>query len=413
MRTNVHRALNTAQKLLFLYRTSNTLDLITDERFLQMTDFAHVSFTAPGRRADPWKLLDAARRWHPIASRTIPCFDVGAFQEQHGIANHSAPRAATEEAVLSVINDRQFRKGPEANARHASGFALRKIAQAIRTGSPIEIVLPSFAGRPHNPAAHRRVAPDLGELYALQRLKNISDAVRGFYEPGIVFTLILDGRAYRPFYGYSDQEAMAYGPNLERQIDLLGARGQIRTVDMHDLMASRRDELEGIDSLVRHEVRRAWDSGEYLFKEHLIHALRQGTETTPISAALVELYKSGSANRIDVVSFFREAENVITERAEHTAFEYAVLMTKLRKVNLIGTAFRHALRGTVHPKLGQYSPQLADPSTTISPWHGVAIVRRDLRIVTEYESVVYEEFDSHTAVFVSGDEAPFFYEATV
>jgi pyoverdine/dityrosine biosynthesis protein Dit1 len=378
-----------------------------------MTDFAHVSFTAPGRRADPWRLLDAARRWHPIASRRIPWFDVGAFQEKHGIARLSNPGAATAEAILSVINDPRFRKGPAENAHHPSGLALRKIAQAIRTGAPVEIVIPSFAGRPHNPAAHRRVAPDLGELYALQRLKNISDAVRGFYEPGILFTLVLDGRAYRPFYGYSDDEAMTYGPNLERQIDLLGARGQIRTVDMHDLMASRRDELAGIDSLVRHELRRVWDSGEYLSKAHLIQALRQGTETTAISAALVELYKSGSANQIDVVTFFREAESVVTERAEHTAFEYAVLMTKLRKVNLIGTAFRHALRGTVHPKPGQYSPRLADPSTTISPWHGVAIVHRDKRIVTEYESVVYEEFDRYTAVFVDGDEAPFFYEAAV
>lgn len=378
-----------------------------------MTDFAHVSFTAPGRRADPWKLLDAVRRWHPIASRTIPRFDVGAFQEQHGISQISRRGAATGEAILSVINDPRFRKGPAENAQHPSGLALRKIGQAIRTGSPVEIVLPSFAGRPHNPAAHRRVAPDLGELYALQLLKNISDAVRAFYAPGVLFTLILDGRAYRPFYGYSDDEAMTYGPNLERQINILGARGQIRTVDMHDLMASRRDELEGIDSVVRHELRRAWDSGEYLARDHLIQALRQGTETTPISAALVELYKSGSAKKIDIVSFLDDAESVVAKRAEHTAFEYAVLMTKLRKVNLIGSAFPHALRGTVHPKPGQYSPRLTDPSTTISPWHGVAIVHRDKRIVTEYESVVYQEFDSYTAVFVDGDEAPFFYEAMV
>lgn len=373
-------------------------------------DYAHVSFTQSGWEADPWRLLDAARRWHPIRSRTIPRFDVDSFQAAHGLGDWSPQGGRTPEGVLTILNDPVFRKGPEANVRHPSGGALRLIERSMSAERPIEIVVPSFAGRPHNPAAHRRVSPDLGELYALQKLKNISDAIKTVYPPGVVFSLLLDGRAYRPFYGYSDDEGMPYGANLQRQIELLGARADIRTIEMHDLMTSRARELESIDQQTRHEVRVAWDSGAMRERPALVRALRQGTETTAISAALIELYKTGTYTEVDLHRLFAEAERVLAHRAEHTAFEYAVLMTKLRKINLIGDAFRGAIRGTVHPKPGQYSARLADPRTRISPWHGVAIQHQDGSIVTQYEAMVYQDFDTFTAVFVHGDEAPFYYE---
>lgn len=377
---------------------------------LAASDFAHVSYTPAGWRADPWKLLDAARRWRPIDSRTVARFDVQHFQARHGLDHSCVAEGTGAEAVVAVLNHPRFRKGPEDHVLQPSGGVLAKIDRAMRAGAPIEIVLPSFAGRPHNPAAHRRVSPDLGELYALQRLKNVSDAVRRLYSPGVLFTLILDGRAYRPFYGYSDDEAIPYGSNLEAQIDLLGARGQLRTVDMHDLMESRKRDLDAVDIEARNEVHRAWNSGQLRERADLVRALRQGTETTAISAALIELYKSGSHRDVDIERFIADADGVVQQRAERTAFEYAVLMTKLRKVNLIGSSFHGAIRGTVHPKPGQYSPRLADSRTTISPWHGVAIQEPDGSIVTQYEAAVYQDFEDYTAVFVQGDEAPFFYE---
>lgn len=373
--------------------------------------FAHVSYTPAGWTTDPWKLLEAARRWTVISSRTIPRFDVERFQARHGLAGFRVSGSATANDIVGVLNHPRFRKGREADVLDPLGDALRKIDRVVRTGAPVEIVLPSFAGRPHNPAAHRRVSPDLGELYALQLLKNISDAVKLVYPPGVLFTLILDGRAYRPFYGYSDDEALTYGTDLERLIGMLGARGQLRTVDLHDLIAARRSELDAMDTEVRHTVRAVWRSPAFAAREDLVQALRQGTNTVAISSALSELYKSGRWSGVDLEAFFTEAETITRERAEHTAFEYAVLMTKLKAADVIGAAFWGALRGTVHPKAGQYSPRIADPGTMISPWHGVGIARQDGRISTEYEAVVYQDFEQYRAVFVAGDEAPFYYEA--
>ncbi|RIJ13988.1 hypothetical protein ACAD32_00386 [Clavibacter nebraskensis] len=202
---------------------------------------------------------------------------------------------------------------------------------------------------------------------------------------------------------------MPYGDNVRKQIDLLGARGRIQAVDMHDVMQARSEELASIDLAVREEVTRLWASNRFTHRRDLVRALRQGTETTAISAAFIELNKRGGLDGVDVAALLREADEILEERADRTAFEYAVLLTKLRELDVLGRAFPHAVRGTVHPKPGQYSPRIKDDATRISPWHGVAIEHLDGRIVTEYEAFVYQDFEQYEAVFVAGDEAPFFY----
>jgi pyoverdine/dityrosine biosynthesis protein Dit1 len=381
----------------------------SDSKFSSVFD--HVSYTEPDWKTTPQALLDAARRWRPMSSRTVERFDVDAFQNAHGLEGRasSRPSSVAPREILQTMNKATFRNGPSAFPWDGAGFVLDRIGGAIRGGRPVEVLLPSFAGRPHNAAAHRRVAPDLGELYALQLLKNISDAVKQIYPPGVLFTLILDGRAYRPFYGYSDDEARPYSANLANQIDLLGARGQVQLVDMFDLMTARAAELDNIDERVRSEVSAVWQDPAFKHRADLVRALRQGTETTAISAAFIELYKSGRVSSVDAQKLFVEASEIVNERAHHTAFEYAVLLTKLKRLDVLGRAFPHALRGTVHPKPGQYSPRIKDTETIISPWHGVAIEKMDGRIVTEYEAVVYESFERYEAIYVRGDEAPFYY----
>lgn len=175
-------------------------------------------------------------------------------------------------------------------------------------------------------------------------------------------------------------------------------------------MSARASELSDIDERVRSSISEKWTDKSFPQRAHLIRALRQGTETTAISSALIEMYKSGDSFPISVQDFADQAELIVQERAEHTAFEYAVLMTKLRELDVIGRAFPQAIRGTVHPKPGQYAPILKNVRTIISPWHGVAILTASGEIVTEYESMIFQEFERFRAVYIYGDEAPFYYE---
>lgn len=375
-----------------------------------MDDLRHISYTPSGRRCDPWAQLRAAEAWQPIRSEVIERFDYEEFRNDFGLGRVQPcrPGAARDvaQAVLDVLNDPTFRRGEERHVTEPTSRFLRQLRSTTAEGRHLELLLPSFAGRPHNPAAHRRVAPDLSEAYALLRLSDISRAVGAVYPPGLSFRLVLDGRAYRKFYGYSDAEGLTYGPRIHDLISSLGAENEITTVDLHDILNTNQIPLAQIDSEVRAAVAHAWEACDF---SALVTALRQGTETTAISAALIDLYKSGQSSSLDIRAFFDEAERITTERARHTAFEYAVLMTKLKRLDLLQRSFPDALRATVHPKPGQYSPRLTDPATLVSPWHGVAVLEPHGRIVTRYESLVYQEPDEHTAVFIEGDDAPFFY----
>lgn len=310
------------------------------------------------------------------------------------------------ERILRVLNDPRFRKGEPWHIDHPESLVRRQVRASVRAGRQIEMILPSFAGRPHNPAAHRRVAPDLSELYALLRLDDVSRAVQAVYEPGLRFTIVLDGRAYRPFYGYSDAEGLNYGARLEDLISMLGAADRLHLVDLADIVAEHSDQLRSVDESVRSEVSSWWCSENL---GPLVSALRQGTETTAISIALIELSKQDGLGDLDVRELLTEAQRIVAKRAEHTAFEYAVLMTKLKRIDLFGQTFPQAARGTVHPKPDQYSPRMTGPLTSISPWHGVAIIEPDGQIVTRYESHVFADPDAHVAVFVHGDDAPLYY----
>lgn len=70
-----------------------------------------------------------------------------------------------------------------------------------------------------------------------------------------------------------------------------------------------------------------------------------------------------------------------------------------------------AVRGTVHPETGPYSPRIENTATRIRPWRGVAISTPNEEILTEHESRTYQDFERRVALHLVGDEAPFFYRS--
>lgn len=379
-------------------------------------NFFHISFTPTNWLADPWKCVEAAENWTRLDSGILPEFDIEAFIKKYSKVSSVLADIKGDfgediiDNIVKVMEHERFLKRPRGNLLYDGITNWRKIEKAISENRPIEVLIPSFAGRPHNPAAHKRVSPDLGEMHALLHLLDISRAIQEVYSPGMLFTLILDGKIYRPFYGYPHDEAMPYEKNLNAQTDALGASKFLRTVDMWDIYEARRDEVAEIENEVRAYVSGQWNDQDLPARQELISALRQGVETTPITVALIEMYKSGSYKNMDLDKFFSRAERALVKRAEHAAYEYTVLLTIMRQLDLIPGALPDAIRGTVHPKPNQYSPVMRGSDTVISPWHGVAIMRLDGSIVTEYEAIIYQNPARYKAWFIEGDEAPFFYE---
>lgn len=137
--------------------------------------------------------------------------------------------------------------------------------------------------------------------------------------------------------------------------------------------------------------------------------MKMGTNTVALNAAAVYLIKYLDPGQ-DVAELVTRMRAAVDGRARHTAFEYMVFLVTIRRMKLIENAFPDAIRGTVHPKPGQYSPYIVGKSTDIAPWHGVAVLRTDRSIDTVYESEIFSDPRRYTAVYVRGDYTPFYYE---
>lgn len=124
-------------------------------------------------------------------------------------------------AIFDILLLDRYRNGPKENALLQREQFLYRLAQRVAKHEPVEIIIPSFPGRPVNPLTHARTQPDLGEVASFTRLWQISEHVRQVYDPGLCFIISLDGRAYAPFYGYSPESFLPYQKDLHDLIDQL------------------------------------------------------------------------------------------------------------------------------------------------------------------------------------------------
>lgn len=378
----------------------------------------YVSHTRPDLSHPVERLIEAARTWRPCAGRVIEDFDFGSLAARAARPQVAAtgilpgdPLAAANR-VLDILNLETYRRGPAEHLEAERARLLPRLVRRIEADQPVRVVIPSFPGRPYNPITHQRVAPDLGEAYALVLLARISNHVATVHPPGAEFVICLDGRAYNPFYGYTDEADHQYPADLLRFIDRLGIARSVTLIDLQDLVDERAEEFEALRAEVRAELEAEWARPDYAFRDELIETMKLGTNTVAVNAAVVHLVKYLEPGH-DIGDLFQRLRDATYERARRTAFEYMVFLVTIRRMELIERRLPDAIRGTVHPKPGQYSPYLVSRSTRIAPWHGVAVLRPDGEIDTVYESEVFADAARYTAVYVRGDYTPFLYEERV
>jgi pyoverdine/dityrosine biosynthesis protein Dit1 len=379
--------------------------------------YGYVSFSRPQLSLELERLIESARGWRPIAGRTIESFDfAGWIEEARARFDFGPPGSArpgdtwsAAAAVLDILLLDRYRRGPAEHVLASRQDFVARIAAFIQSGRPIEIVIPSFPGRPVNPLTHLRSQPDLGEAASFTRLWQMSEHVRTVHEPGLRFVISLDGRAYAPFYGYTAQLFEPYAGELRRLVDELGVGEAVQLVDLRSLVDERQEEFDALHATVAEELREDWARPDYAFRDELVDSMKLGTNTAAVHAAaikLVKYYREGE----DVAAAVQEMRRAVHEQAYGTAFAYMCFLVTIRRLDLLGRRFPGALRGTVHPKEGQYSPYLVNDSTKIVPWHGVAVRRPDGRVDSVYESEVLERPDRYTAVYIRGEHTPFYYE---
>lgn len=381
--------------------------------------YSYVSYTRPDVTTSIEALIDATRGWRPIGGRVIERFDFPGFLASHtadlplgDVVRPASPSVASvTDAIVDVLTRRDHMRGPVEDVR-GNPEVVGKIERCVADGLPVQVVIPSFPGRPCNPLTHQRVQPDLSEAYAFVRLHRIALDLRAVYEPGVTFVILLDGQVYNPFYGFPVEAEFQYPRDLEAQVRALGVEQTVSFVDLQDLVDERADEFAAVRAEVEPEIRAHWDDPVNPFRDELVETMRLGTNTVAVNAAAVQLVKwrDRDADEYQAAKLIRAMQDAVEERARATAFAYMVFLVTLRRMDLIASAFPRAIRGTVHPKPGQYSPWLVHPSTTIAPWHGVAVIRPDGVVNTVYESKLYERHADYRGVYLEGEYTPFYYE---
>ena len=325
--------------------------------------YSYVSYSRPDVSTSIESLIEAARTWRPLAGRIIENFDFSGFLQLH-TRGLELPRPRgdgkpTVDEVLEVLLRPEHCKSPEEHVRGQSAV-IDKIERSIEEGKPIRVVVPSFPGRPCSPLTHQRVQPELSEAYAFVLLHRIALLVQAVHAPGMHFVILLDGKAYNPFYGYTPEAEHQYPRDLQKLVDALGVRDSVSFVDLQDLVDERRDAFEAIRDEILPEIEEHWDEPDDGFRDELIESMRLGTNTVAINAAAVQLLKWSDVP--DAPELIRAMREAVEERARATAFAYMVFLVTIRRMNLIDTVFPDAVRGTVHPKVGQYSPLLVHPT---------------------------------------------------
>ncbi|MBA8827615.1 hypothetical protein FHX42_005011 [Saccharopolyspora lacisalsi] len=146
-------------------------------------------------------------------------------------------RERAVEMLHHVFTRKQFLKGsrshygPEDMRRDAWPF--------LRTSSPIEVVLLGF---PVKQCLNRLKAsgpmPDLAELGALVRLRELQTAVSAIHPPGLHFNVLTDGRHFR---SRPTSVTAAYSGMLRRYSELAGIGERITFTEIDELAADRMD----------------------------------------------------------------------------------------------------------------------------------------------------------------------------
>lgn len=359
-------------------------------------------------------LINASLSWEYVKGRCIDEFDFKKWKESARSRFDFIIPSCTKlmktdiaKAIFQILISDKYRKGPVENILSHQKIFLEMIEDRVRQNEPIEIIIPSFPGRPSNLLKRTRAQPGLSELASLTRFWELSEHIKTVYNPGLRCIICLDGRPYYPIYGYTPQGADPYINDLKRFISKMKIADSVLLVDLFDLVQEREKEFKEIHPSVVDELKSDWESSRFNSKEELIETMKLGANMAPLDIVALKLIKFHGFDFDEVIPRVQKA---VFERAKKTAFNYMVFLVTIKRMNLLQKKFPFAIRGTVHPKSCQYSPHFIDQFNEIPPWHGVAIVNLDGRISCVCENEVLENPDRYTAVYLKGEYEPFYYE---
>ncbi|WP_018653793.1 L-tyrosine/L-tryptophan isonitrile synthase family protein [Actinomadura flavalba] len=323
----------------------------------------------------------------------------------------------TFEKVFLMMHANHYRAGTRKQSRvDDSREAFAAVMQPhIDAGTPLEFVLPAFPFKLANPFKVARREPDMAEILCLSRMYEIAQVIASVHPPGARFHLVSDGVAYGPLFGVTQAEARLYRDRCREMIDAMGYGDALAITDLQDLIDARMPEFETVRTSLDPALRRWWkDNTDDLRRASILSSaaaninLSQGITHDLLRIALDDILIGPEDDK--ALDNLRRVRSSILGRTEEAAYQFVLLLYTMREANVLNDAFPRAIRATVHPKPGQWSPHLVNRASKVFPWQGIAVDEGEKGWRTRYEFDAQQR--GHRPVHLRDDPCPFYYETT-
>ncbi|MBK8010028.1 MAG: L-tyrosine/L-tryptophan isonitrile synthase family protein [Deltaproteobacteria bacterium] len=355
-------------------------------------------------------------------------------------------------AIYDLLTHRPYVKGSRKN--WSWDAAKGQLIEFVERNKPVSIVLPSFPIK-EDKGQLKAVGylPDVAELGALLRIKELNAAIQQFHEPGLQFVVLMDGHHYRPHFGETREMVDRYMEKLEDYVKRIGGQDVIQLVD-YDALALEKGGPELLERRARRlrEIEREYEtafrgldvgedpSGSLRMACMRDPAVRNQVDLSDLTGAssgqesnfrdlfssLVYMVKpitpAGRDPQAWSLEVLSDVLNVVDPKASPELLEarkdvlrrtwdmtigYSSAIRVDRELKYSSFA-SDSVRATIHPKDGQYGfAVLSTGEAHLTPWHGTGVIKSNGEISTDFVVALQDQgFVPVYAEFLGNDRGP-------
>jgi len=333
----------------------------------------------------------------------------------------AAPKGGSDRDMAQAVYDLLCHPdvGSRRNARNNTPESfVCGLLDVIKDQSRLLFVLPGFPFKDQNRfrvpfGAHE---PDLGEISFMIRLHRLTQALYQVHPFGADVVVLSDGSLYADIFGIEQTVVKTYMRRLVAYRNRLNLQGTVSFVPLKDLIDRSPLDNSGRSRAVtltthleeRLRILVAQDPNVRESFGTLQRGMKRNMETRTRLAHLSDesawtVIRSDGSN---LSGSLRDDWTTFDSLSSDAAFKYASVNLMLRWFELINGYFPGAIRGTVHPKPGQFA--LAGAGGAYA-WNGVAWAREWPIGIDDIEikpfSSLAEQKEVRQVVFESGSPA--------
>lgn len=300
-------------------------------------------------------------------------------------------------------------------------YFVENLVGTIERESRLLFVLPGFPFKDQNRfrVPYSAEEPDLADISFLIRLHRLTQALYQVHPFGADVLILSDGSLYADIFRVPMDAVDRYMRRLKAYRNQLNLQGTVSIIPLEDLLS--RPDVNGVrplDMVAEIEVRLRSLTSSASDLSEIFADLKAGMKRNINSKDLLSDLSSEDASTV-VYSATAPAGPISSRWSEYdlisedAAYRYAAVNLTLKWFDLIMLHFPGAIRGTVHPKIGQFA--LAGSGGAYA-WNGVAVSNSwpqsidDVKVspfftLGDHSSVVRVSFDDGLpAFFMPGSE---------